>query len=1544
MRRASIATMILLVATINGIGQTADAANETDKPVDPDIAKRWQEPHDQALVQEQQKLTAAQQEAFNTFLPTLPQGVTSGFERKGDLSVHSTAAAYEALRELSRDFARNVAGGATKRENCRVLKGKERSACDCRNATTDEKPTKAYTALWLHGQREAKAMEQLPILTGHLKTLVCRLAIEAQVTQPECQATAGGPSPAAFFAMSPALIAPLGDPSTGRIHVQSAAGRIYGFDAATGQILASPALDTPIQAFALSPVAGSTGIPEPSVALTSTGGIIGIALWQAYRSRRRSRFLTRTVQAGRRDRPALWMLGFAMLAMPLASQQVRVYEPDAPARGTTPTNLGLSKAGLNQRVLAIPVVTQDNVFNPNANLVSSFSATAAGNVTTAIDTASQFWQENSYGRVSLQPTVLDRYFQMPRGKDFYYHPDYAQPVIEGTEIFAAPVTVPAGRLRLILRISASDQTVLNVDFNAGDSPYTYAALEARIQAQISSVGDKLAFQLQPSGASRRLLFTVGQRYVEAGTFVHVDAVASASSVLDALGLTRPDKNLPSLTAISREAKFPLTTVAGQTVTVTLRNQAGAVQSTTWTMTSASFTNPGTFVAVHGASNPNFSWTASGTQLRTTITSTIGGTASAIEVTSSDAQLLDNLGFSEVVERVGVVTFSGRNTLKGSWSGIAGQAVAAFILNGAIRPHGVAPNDPIPNLPITAANQPALTAAVNGFFSQFRAVVIVFLDAPNGKRAGASANYFTAGIDNGGYTFEYQLYRPFQIDYDYTPPNVYTHEFGHNFGFWDFYNNSNGEYDPNLRFPGSWDIMDNSSLNHTSYWHKELIAGWMGANGAVIATQPEAAAFGVPETKRYVLTPLEYPVGTYDNALPATPPGRQRAKAIRLPIGLAESGNDHFLVLENRQRGASFSLSLPQAAGVPASGGLYVYDAISPQSFSFFAPTTRNVVHPLTDRPLLFDGNVSPVTDTVPPPGPDINIRAAYPAYAGITVDIAGSIPGPSGQPPSLLVDVTREQKEYLELMIGPWGNPPWESPDIWIEHGDQPLSAVPLPGNGRAYRAQDPYDPAANGGRPLNFIRVRVTNAGTVDATKVQVQVKINTPSGIGDAGSWAALPLSTPLDIPHGQSRIFDIPWNPKTQGHTCIQAEVFRWTSVLGDRNPWNNRTQENLSDVYVTSSSPWVPVPFEFEVSNGKRFELPVTLQVERLSPGLIVSLDQTALTIPARGKVRVTGRLSIDESVMPTLNPADPNLVAAVKRLCGGGTLNTVLVPLPGPCFFDLVGYTVGEEYRVPIGGVSFRVFLTAKVRVGATVNGDGGGRIVVRGSTEPAAPNERLEIHVVYPSGRQEFLPVTTDGSGGFSHIFTPAEPGNVSVDVRYPSGQVFAPSQSGAATIDPAKHGPGGSVRGLRRDVSFFLGGFMASGKTRLDSGVQTGFRFAQYLTARWAAEFETGVAPSGYGGSKGLLVHGQGQVLYHLGGTGSTVRPFLLVGAGVQDLHLRGSNSQTPRTSFGGGLKFHWIPRVGFRLDFRQVRLHNLQGLGASRNYEVQWGAMFSF
>ncbi|MGE0353191.1 MAG: hypothetical protein AB7I33_07410 [Gemmatimonadales bacterium] len=1215
-------------------------------------------------------------------------------------------------------------------------------------------------------------------------------------------------------------------------------------------------------------------------------------------------------------RRILLLTGLAGSLSSLSAQQVHVYDARPPALGTT-TIFSVTKSDLNQPVLVIPVISQDTPFDPvNNQLAPALLANLQNN----FQQTSDFWLENSYGRVSFQATVLDRFYQMPRGLDFYFNPAYVTPELKGTDIGAEPVAVPAGNVRLILHISDADETAITVTFAAAGGPYTYAQLQTLIETAIGP-GGKLT--LGSIAATHRLDFTVPTTHTQAGTFVHLDYAASNAAVLDALGLDRPNEELGIPRVTGRGAQFPLTTQAGWSFTLTITNDAGTPEAFTWNPPAATYNTAADFVASQGTAVAGATITAAGGELRITLAPTIPGAIVQADF-SGTAALLDGLGLDESTEADGVINYSSRNTVKGDRSLIMGQAVAAYMLNELTRPPDPAPAvDPIPNMAITAANKAAIDALMAANIDIYRAIVVVFTDAPN-KRAGGAGGYVNAGIDNGGFLYEYQTFASGQIAFDFSDAMTIAHETGHNIGFPDLYNNSDGSYDPALLFPNNWDVMHaQTRFPHTGVWDKELDAGWLTANGAAIQGVDVPAALGATNTGNFVLTPLEFGTAQYD-ALLAAVPGRTIVKAIRLPLGLGMAANDHFLFISNRQRGATFSQLLPQKAGAPAVGGVYVTDGISRSSFDFFKPTTRNFVHPLSDLPPLATGDAVPILDNAP--NPDLNLLASYPAYDGITLNIVGQVAGPApfNDRPSYLVDITREQKDFLDLRITPWGAPPYESPDIWIEHGNEPLSAVPLPGNGEAARWSPDYDPAANGGVPLNYIRVKVSNTGTVDATGVQVRVKVNTPGGMGDDGTWVTMPLSDLKDIPAGGSAIFDIPWTPRVNRHTCVQAEVYRWNSALGDLDPWNNRTQENVNDFFPTASSPWETMPVEFEVASNLLRPVDVTIEPEGLPRGYILDLDRWYFTIPARSKILVTGTLRMDETIIPPLSPRDP------QRRKGD--------------IFHLAAYLVGGDWRIFAGGITLRVFPSVRTTVSVDVTVDAGGNIVVTGTTNPPAPGQHVEVVIRYPSGRYQWVPATTDANGNISVTVPPLEPGNVRVSVDLPPGGPFAPTATGPTMVDTRHPTPGAPGRAGRHQVDLYLGGLWMDDTLAMKSGFETGFRYGYNLRPRFMLELETGLAFTGRPSADGLLGRVQANLRVHPLAATSPVRPFVLIGAGFAWFKAIGIPDDSPLLTWGIGADFDWSSRIGFRLDARDVIFTDLFRTGSTHNIEINWGPTFRF
>ncbi len=1060
----------------------------------------------------------------------------------------------------------------------------------------------------------------------------------------------------------------------------------------------------------------------------------------------------------------------ACAALPAAAQQVHVFAAAQPALGTT-TTLSVNDDDAGQKVLVIPVVTQDTAFDPANNDLAGIDPALQGNLQNKFQTVSDFWSENSYTRVSFQTDVLGRFYQMPRGLDHYFNPAFQAARVTGSATLSEPVAVPTGTLQLRVHVSTSDETTVTVPFDAADSPYTFAQLETKLSDAIAPLGDKLAVSIF-GGATRRLRFTVGQRHVREGTFVRIQAAGSDPAVLDALGLDTPLEDLAAPRITSRGSAFPLNPAAASTLTLTVENEAGATEPFAWAIPAGALADAAAFVAAHGATHANATISEDAGELRFDVTPGIALPIESLTFTIVGDLDLDALGLDEIAETTGVVSFAARNTVRGNRRLITGQAIAAYVLNELGRP--AAPPGNIPNLAITAANEAQIDAALANAVDTYAAFAVLFLDG-GGKRAGASGGYIDVGIENAGFLYQYQTFGDIQLAFQTTSAATFAHEIGHNIGFYDLYDNSGGNYGPDLEYPLDWDSMHRQSeLPHTGGLHKEQRATWVSRDGTTVASFPLPATPGV-ETRQFALTPLEFGNAQYDSQV-APPGGRTEAKLIRLPLGLGPTQNDHYLLLQNRQPGASFSQDLPQAAGAPEAGGLYVTDVITRKFFNYFGITSRNFVHPLTDVPLVAvpnPGNTSPVVDRAPQP--DVTLTGTYPAYAGFTIDVVGSQAGPAGLPETLLVNVSREQSDFLDLRITPWGAPPWESPDIWLEHGDEPLGTVPLPGNGEPVRWSPDYDPAANGGVPLNFVRVLVTNDGTVDATDVQVKLRINTPGGMGGSGTWAELPLSAPQDVPAGGSAIFDFPWNPRVDRHTCVKAEIFRWDSVLGDIEPFNNGTQENVNDFNPGASSPWQPEPFEFEVANPLDHDVEVEVQPIGLTPGLVVEIERTMFQVPARSRVQVAAVLRLDETHIPV--PPFESFDAYLKRR-------------PRERRFHLEGFALAGDFRVPIGGITYDVQPARNVVIHVDVGVDRDGDIVVEGTTKPPAPGQDIEIEVRYPSGRHVWLDVQTDTDGSIDETIEPEEDGSVRLAVNYPPGGAFAPTRTGDVTVDTREPTP----------------------------------------------------------------------------------------------------------------------------------------------------------
>lgn len=1006
--------------------------------------------------------------------------------------------------------------------------------------------------------------------------------------------------------------------------------------------------------------------------------------------------------------------------------------------------------------------------------------------------------------------------------------------IIGRPVIFEPADIPGGTLTLQLHLSETDDSELALTLNGADSPYTHESLAEALQNQVDP--DKLEITVS---ADNRLRITVARRHVDAGVFVHIVAGDSDADVIAALGLDTAGGSDHLLIAQSVGATFPLTVTDDEGVGILLEFESGGTQDFVWNVPAgSSFATAQAFVTAHGTDVPGATVTALGNELVFELEFDAGETIanvifdakvfSDLEVVKAKWGLEEALwGLDTVLVTEGVVAHNKRNRLKYSSRLIAGQAIAAYMLNELTRPEGG--QDAIPNTDIIAANETALDQIFGDALLEYHSVVAAFLDV-SGKAWMASGGSIDIGIDNGGYLYTYQTHSDLQINLG----GGSSHETGHNIGFPDLYDNGGGNYDSMLNYPSDWDIMDNSNSQHPGAWPKVIDSDWVLNDSGVIDVFPEPEMPG-PETRHYLLTPLEYSASDYDSNLAAVPDGRTVAKVVRLPLGTGDAGDDHFILIENRQPGPTFSQNLPVSPLKSDPGGIYITDCISRKVFDYFEITTRNYVHPLTDKDLLSGINALPLVELSP--DDTLNFEAAYPAYAGISIEVVDDFVGPDGVV-SYLVDITREQDDYLDLRIAPWGAPPYESPDIWIEHGDKdPLSDEPLEGNGDPTRWSGDYDPQANDGEPLNWIRVRVTNNGTIEARDVQVRLQMNQPGGIGDTGTWEELPLSDPEDIPAGGEAIFSFAWNPMVGEHTCLKAEVFRWEADLGDLTPSNNGAQENVVDFQPTSSSPWTPTPFQVEVFNPFDHSLDVHVVAERVPYGMKVGIDEQFFTLGARTSIVRKAELRIDDSIY--LTPA-PNGSGGLTFLYNDPIVGTFVQKPRFEGQFHVVGYVTPDgDYDVPIGGVTYNVFPTTTTSLSAAATFGGCDAMVVVGNSTPAAGNQHLELEVKYPSGRTEWIDFMTAANGTFQVAFPPKEGGNLQYSVVYPPGGLFAatrtppqmifnPWLTAAALVSPQASG---SVTGT--------GCYGSGAKTNLTAKPNPGFMFSHWKN-KWTGAFES--------------------------------------------------------------------------------------------------------
>lgn len=373
--------------------------------------------------------------------------------------------------------------------------------------------------------------------------------------------------------------------------------------------------------------------------------------------------------------------------------------------------------------------------------------------------------------------------------------------------------------------------------------------------------------------------------------------------------------------------------------------------------------------------------------------------------------------------------------------------------------------------------------------------------------------------------------------------------------------------------------------------------------------------------------------------------------------------------------------------------------------------------------------------------------------ATVEIEYTGINGGPSK---SYNVRVKVKAEAQPDPSIAPWGAPPWESPDIWVDSEregsgwDNPATATPKPSNGEAAWVNH-----------VNRIYARVTNLGGADALGVKVRFRVNTPGGIGDAGQFVDLPSPAGVDIPAGQSRNVYAEWTPTVGDHTCIQVEI---EHIAGEKDIYNDFAQENVGHFYTGNGSPWKQVKLPVRVANPYDEAKRIDLEIAGLEPGWTARVEKKWLTLNAKGLQ------TLDVGITP---PADAPRCTRLK--------------------LDLYAMTQIDDYIQVYGGVNPIIHLANPVKfeklhvrtgrdtstqIAKLPTDSGQYGYWIAGTMHPALVGAEIAVIATGPSGRYSVYFTRTDAGGGFERNIPVDETGAWSVQTYYAGDDCNAPTES----------------------------------------------------------------------------------------------------------------------------------------------------------------------